>query len=98
MQEEILIKVPLSFQMTRADALATLLPRISPEVQRKASIHELDDAALLVLLLAHERGVGKYSRWLPYIASLPLEPTCGYSKELRPYMLDRSKHLRMNWA
>lgn len=87
-QEEVLIKVPLSFQMTRAVALQTLLPRISAEVQRKAGIHELDDAALLTLLLAHERGVGKYSRWLPYIASLPLEPSCGYSKALRPYFLD----------
>jgi hypothetical protein len=38
--------------------------------------------------LAHERGVGKYSRWIPYIASLPLEPSCGYSKKLRPYLLD----------
>ena len=87
-QEDVLIKVPLKFQMTRSVALQTLLPLISAEVQRKASIHELDDAALLVLLLAHERGVGKYSRWLPYIASLPLEPSCGYSKKLRPYMMD----------
>ncbi len=93
-QEEILIKVPLNFQMTRSVALATLLPHISPEVQRKASIHELDDAALLVLLLAHERGVGKYSRWLPYIASLPLEPSCGYSNDLRPYMLDSVQALK----
>ena len=54
----------------------------------KPSLHELDDAALLVLLLAHERGVGRYSRWMPYIASLPPEPGCGYSRRLRPYMLD----------
>ena len=88
-QEDVLIKVPLKFQMTRSVALQTLLPLIPVEVhQRKANIHELDDAALLVLLLAHERGVGKYSRWLPYIASLPLEPSCGYSKRLEPYMMD----------
>ena len=93
-QEEVLVKVPLTFQMTRAVALETLLPLIPTEVQRKASIHELDDAALLVLLLAHERGVGKYSRWLPYIASLPLTPSCGYSKELRPYMLDSLEALK----
>lgn len=93
-QEEVLIKVPLGFQMTRTVALDTLLPRISAEVQRKAGIHELDDAALLVLLLAHERGVGKYSRWLPYIVSLPLVPSCGYSKELRPYMLDSIEALK----
>lgn len=88
MQEEILIKVPLGYQMTRAVALKTLLPLVPADVQRKASIHELDDAALLVLLLAHERGVGKFSRWLPYIASLPLVPSCGYSRELRPHLLD----------
>jgi hypothetical protein len=93
-QEEVLIKVPLSFQMTRTVALDTLLPRISPEVQRKANLNELDDAALLVLLLAHERGVGRYSRWLPYIASLPLEPSCGYSKQLRPYLLDSIQALQ----
>jgi hypothetical protein len=79
MQEEVLIKVPLSYQMTWKVALDTLLPLIPADVQRKANLHELDDAALLVLLLAHERGVGIYSRWLPYIASLPTEPSCGYS-------------------
>ena len=87
-QEEVLIKVPLAYQMTRSVALDTLLPLIPADVQRKASIHELDDAALLVLHLAHERGVGRYSRWLPYIASLPLVPSCGYSRELRPHLLD----------
>ena len=87
-QEEVLIKVPLGFQMTRTVALDTLLPLVPAEVQRKANLHELDDGALLTLLLAHENGVGRYSRWLPYIASLPLEPSCGYSKELRPYLLD----------
>ncbi|KAL3945613.1 MAG: hypothetical protein SGBAC_000268 [Bacillariaceae sp.] len=94
MQEEVLIKAPLAFQMTRTAALETLMPLISPEVQQRASLYELDDAALLTLLLAHERGVGKYSRWLPYIASLPLEPTCGYSKKLRPYLLDSISALR----
>ena len=94
MQEEVLIKAPLSFQMTRTTALETIMPLISPEVQQRASLYELDDAALLTILLAHERGVGKYSRWLPYIASLPLEPSCGYSKNLRPYLLDSINALR----
>lgn len=93
-QEEVLLKVPLKFQMTRSVALDTLLPRIPGEVQNKLSTLELDDAALLVLLLAHERGVGRFSRWLPYIASLPLEPSCGYSKSLRPYLLDSLQALR----
>jgi len=87
-QEEILIRVPLKFQMTRTTALDLLMKLIPADVQRTASLHELDDAALLVLQLAHERGVGRYSRWLPYIASLPPEPSCGYSRHLRPYMLD----------
>jgi len=93
MQEEVLIRVPLSYQMTRKVALDTLLPRITREDQQK-TIHELDDAALLALLLAHERGVGKYSRWLPYIASLPLEPSCGYSQKHRTYLLDSISALR----
>lgn len=87
-QEEVLIRVPLSFQMTRTVALDTLLALLPGDVQRKASLHELDDAALLALLLAHERGIGRHSRWLPYIASLPKEPSCGYSPRLRPYLLD----------
>lgn len=90
-QEEVLIRVPLGFQMTRQVALDTLLPIVPAEVQKRASLHELDDAALLVLLLAHERGIGRYSRWIPYIASLPPEPSCGYSEKLRPYMLDAIK-------
>ena len=91
-QEQILIRVPLSFQMTRTTALALLVPLIPTNNdvhQRKATLlHELDDAALLTLQLAHERGVGRYSRWLPYIAALPQEPTCGYSRRLRSVMLD----------
>jgi hypothetical protein len=94
MQEEVLIKVPLSYQMTRKVALETLLPLIPAEVTRKANLHELDDAALLVLTLAHERGVGESSRWLPYIASLPTEPSCGYSHTLRPHLLDAINALR----
>lgn len=93
MQEEVLIKVPLNYQMTRSVALEMLLRRVSGDSQKKANLHELDDAALLALLLAHERGVGRYSRWLPYISSLPLEPSCGYSESLRPYLLDSIKAL-----
>ncbi|KAG7357103.1 hypothetical protein IV203_001791 [Nitzschia inconspicua] len=94
MQVEVLIKVPLSYQMTRKVALDTLLPLIPAEVQKEANLHELDDAALLVLLLAHERGVGRYSRWLPYITTLPLEPSCGYSLALRPHILDAINAMR----
>lgn len=87
-QEEILIRVPLKFQITRTVALDFLVTHIPEELQTKFGMKELDDFALLVLYLAHERGVGKYSRWLPYIASLPKEPTCGFSQSLRIYILD----------
>lgn len=87
-QEEVLLRIPLAIQMTRTVALDTLLPLLPSDVQDRVPLHELDDAALLVLLLAHERGLGQASRYEPYIASLPLEPSCGYSLSLRPYMLD----------
>lgn len=87
-QEEVLVRVPLAFQMTRSIALDMIMARLPSEVQRKANPHELDDAALLVLLLAHERGVGRHSRWLPYIATLAKEPSCGYNPKLRPYVLN----------
>jgi hypothetical protein len=87
-QEEVLIRVPLSFQMTRKVAMDRLTNLIPVEVQRQAGMLELDDAALLVLFLAHERGDGPFSRWMPYIISLPPEPTCGYSRRLQPQMLD----------
>jgi hypothetical protein len=87
-QEEVLLKVPLEFQMTRSVALDVLMTQVPIEVQKKSNMHELDDAAFLVLLLANERGIGRFSRWMPYIASLPSQPSCGYSRELRPYMLD----------
>jgi hypothetical protein len=87
-QEEVLVRVPLNFQMTRQVALDTLLALVPADVQKRASLHELDDAALLVLLLANERGVGRNSRWIPYIASLPPEPSCGFSEDLRPYLFD----------
>jgi hypothetical protein len=93
-QEEVLLRIPLNFQMTRNVALNALLSLIPASAQKKASLHELDDAALLVLILAHERGVGRFSRWMPYIASLPSNPSCGYSKVLRPYMLDAIYALR----
>ena len=96
-QEDLLIAVPLSYQMTRSVALDVLLSRVPADVQRRASLHELDDAALLVLLIAHERGVGRYSRWMPYIATLPPEPTCGYSKKMRPYMMDMILALREDY-
>lgn len=88
MPEEVLISIPLTYQMTRETALDTLLPLIPSDPQRKDPLQELDDAALLVLLLAHERAVSRASRWMPYIASLPSEAQCGYSKHLRPYYLD----------
>ena len=94
-QEEILLKIPLSYQMTRSVAIDTLSALIPTEVQTKADFHSLDDAAMLVLLLAHERGVGRLSRWYPYLLSLPHEPSCGYSPSLRPHLLDALEAMRL---
>ena len=95
--EEVLIKIPLSFQMTRQVALDTLRPLIPAQVQTAAGFHQLDDAALLVLLLAHERGFGRLSRWLPYIATLPTQPSCGYDRSIRPQILDMLEMLRIEY-
>mmetsp|Transcript_4985 Transcript_4985/g.7598 ORF Transcript_4985/g.7598 Transcript_4985/m.7598 type:complete len:487 (+) Transcript_4985:141-1601(+) len=86
-QEEYLIRVPLSYQMTRRLALSTLSPLIPQDVNQRTPLQELDDAALLVLLLAHERGLGPNSKFHPYIASLPVAPSCGYSPAMRPQAL-----------
>ena len=86
-QEEYLIKVPLTYQMTRQLALETLLVLIPPDVNQRLPLQELDDAALLVLLLAHERGLGMTSKFHPYIVSLPVAPSCGYSPAMRPQTL-----------
>jgi hypothetical protein len=96
-QDEILIRVPLGFQMTRNVAIETLSTIIPQEVQLRANMAAFDDSIYLTLLLAHERGVGKFSKWLPYIASLPREPTCGYSRSLRPYMLNAIEAYRVEW-
>ena len=86
-QEEYLIRVPLTYQMTRSLALSTLSPLIPQDVNQRNPIQELDDAALLVLLLAHERGLGPNSKFHPYIASLPVAPSCGYSPAMRQQAL-----------
>ena len=84
--------------MTRSVAIETLSALIPDEVQTKHNFHTLDDAALLTLLLAHERGLGRYSKWYPYLLSLPDEPTCGYSRSLRPQMLDALEAMRHELA
>lgn len=87
-QVEILVQVPLAYQMTRQTALDILQKLIPDDVQQKRPLQRLNDAVLLALQLAHERGVGRYSRWMPYIASLPHIPTCGYNRKLRFQMMD----------
>ena len=86
--DEILIRVPIDIQMTRYSALATLVPLIPAELRRRAPLEELDDAALLVLQLAHERGRGKDSPHSAYVLSLPPDPPCGYSNEHRADAMD----------
>jgi len=78
-QEDVLLRIPLSAQLTRNVALMTLSSLVPVDVQRRAPLEELDDAILLSLFLTHERGRGRDSPYLPYIATLPPEPKCGYA-------------------
>jgi hypothetical protein len=68
---DIVIKIPYSYQMTRDLALSTITEQIPPMVLVDYPLLELDDAALLVLLLAHEYGLGKRSKFSAYIKTLP---------------------------
>lgn len=68
---DMLMKVSYSYQMTRDLALSTLTDVIPPIVLVDAPLMELDDSALLVLLLAHEYGLGKKSSFHAYIEFLP---------------------------
>jgi hypothetical protein len=85
-QEEVLLRIPLNYQITRTVAINTLNLLVNLDTHRTHPLTNLDDAALLVMFLAHERGLSRESRWLPYIASLPKEPTCGYANWPRPQM------------
>lgn len=82
-QERVLIRVPLSYQMTRSLAVKTLYNLFPPELVHQKPHVELDDAFLLTLLLAHERGLGVKSKFQPYIHTLPSHPECGYSSNIR---------------
>ena len=87
-QTSVLLKIPLTIQMTRDVALEVLGPLLPPDVARRAPLEELDDGIILALLLSHERGLGRESLWYPYIATLPPEPLCGYWPLYRPAFFD----------
>jgi len=82
-QEDILLRIPLSIQMTRVTALTTLQAVVPEDVLSRAPLEELDDAFLLALQLAHEHGRGRESRWHPYIANFPSGSQCGYAPNIR---------------
>ena len=87
-QEEILLRIPLSIQMTRATALAALQAVVPEDVQSRAPLEDLDDAFLLALQLAHEHGRGRESKWHPYIANFPSGSQCGYAPNIRASAMD----------
>lgn len=87
-QEEILLRIPLSIQITRFTALKKLRSLLPPEVESRAPLEDLDDSILLTLQLAHEHGCGRESPWHSYIATLPLTNQCGYAPNLRTSALD----------
>lgn len=75
--QEILLKIPLSSQLTRKVALKTLIPLLPNEIRHRLPLEDLDDPILLALLLAHERGRFRESKYQAYISTLPQNPTCG---------------------
>mmetsp|Transcript_30765 Transcript_30765/g.58386 ORF Transcript_30765/g.58386 Transcript_30765/m.58386 type:complete len:422 (+) Transcript_30765:1375-2640(+) len=88
-QSEVLLRIPLEAQITRKTALETLLSLLPPEQNgRSTHLEELDDAFVLALYLAHERGLGINSRVWPYIATLPLRPTCALHWGWRQSVVD----------
>ena len=93
--QEVLLKVPLASQLTRTVALQTLLPLLPHEVRHRLPLEDLDDAILLALLLAHERGRNRESRFQAYISTLPSNPTCGYSSLQRNNAMDVVRAYRL---
>jgi hypothetical protein len=79
---DVLVLVPYSYQLTRQTALSTLTPLIPPIVLADLPLIELDDAALLVLLLIHEYGLGKKSKFHAYLNTLPVQSGggCGWGE------------------
>lgn len=86
-QHELLLHIPLEAQITRSTALE-ILKNILPEEVMKNQIAALDDAFVLTVLLAHERGLGDGSRYWPYIATLPPRPTCALHPASRQSVVD----------
>jgi hypothetical protein len=86
-QHELLLHIPLEAQITRSTALE-MLKNILPEEVMKNQIAHLDDAFVLTILLAHERGLGDGSRFFPYIATLPPRPTCALNPASRQSVVD----------
>lgn len=86
-QHELLLHIPLEAQITRSTALE-MLKNILPEEVMKNQIAVLDDAFVLTILLAHERGLGDGSRFWPYIATLPPRPTCALHPASRQSVVD----------
>ena len=86
-QSEVLLRIPLEAQITRKTALDTLIGLL-PSEHPTSLLKELDDAFVLTLYLAHERGLGINSRIWPYIATLPLRPTCALHWGWRQSVVD----------
>lgn len=96
-QREILLKIPLESQMTRALALNTLLPLIPHDVNQRAPLEDLDDSTLLAMLLAHEKGKGRKSRFYAYIVTLP-SVTCNSCNLNNNNGYDRTPSLSCGYA
>lgn len=88
-QSEVLLRIPLEAQITPKKALNALLALLPSEQNgRSTYLEDLDDAFILAVYLAHERGRGINSRIWPYIATLPLRPTCALHWGWRQSVVD----------
>ena len=86
-QHELLLHIPLEAQITRSTAFE-ILKNVIPEEVMKNQIAALDDAFVLTILLAHERGLGDGSRFWPYIVTLSPSPTCALNPNFRQSVVD----------
>ena len=87
-QQTLMMRIPIEAQITRKTALDILNPLLSDDFKAITPLEQLDDAFLLAILLVHESGLRSRSRFWPYIATLPVHPSCAMHKAWRQSVVD----------
>eukprot|EP00956_Cyclotella_meneghiniana_P021078 scaffold37956_cov48-Cyclotella_meneghiniana.AAC.3 len=87
-QQTLMMRIPLSAQITRHNALQILNPLIPEDFKATTPLEHLDDAFLLAILLVYEGGLRSKSRYWPYIATLPPHPSCAMHRAWRQSIVD----------